>query len=366
MSLKVHIADPSTGLEATVVNKAEENALVVATRELKEFTSKTSFFTNDTYGVNMNQDVTFGGAPEEIHDGIDNVYWAASVITGDKFTFNSTDQNHTGGGSKSIKTDNAAVGDVAQIAKGSNLDLGGYLALSLWIYVDKDWKVGDSIKIYGWNTGTGTQVGLSVNFEDYFSWGNFDVWQGIIIPLNDMGLTNETIDAIRYEIVTAEGKSPKFYLDDIQIEQSGGTGGQIIYTLKPLKETWLHITEVKLSMSDNVASTVADGTMPGLSYDKFLGVTPTAGLLYQRIQNGEVQFSLNLMNIGEWLELTGTSLESAISDGTNTFITAKFKFAYPEILKAENQDELRFIVQDDFSDLLSFKVAAAGKEEARI
>jgi len=233
MTIKSLITDPCTGIQAHVNDGDECNALIVATRPLKTFTNKLSFFTSDDYGINMNQNAGTGGTPEEVHDGIDSVLWTASdIIGGGKSTFNSTDQNHTAAGTKSIKNDNSPIGDVFQFAKGSDLDCNGYVSLSMWVYVDKDWKGGDSISIYGWDTDTATQIGISVQLENYFSWANYDVWHKITIPLTDMGDVDvsTTLDALRVSQDTAEGKAPKYYLDDIQFEE---TGTPIDYIVKP-------------------------------------------------------------------------------------------------------------------------------------
>jgi len=69
--IKNYITDPKTGIKAEVVNSDENNALVVATRPLKTFDNKLTYFSNPTYGIEMNQDGASGGTAIEIHDGID-------------------------------------------------------------------------------------------------------------------------------------------------------------------------------------------------------------------------------------------------------------------------------------------------------
>ena len=78
--LKQQIAD-SSGTVAAVNNDAGESVgLVVATREHKTFTPKTVFFTNPTYGREMAQDASFGGAPLVIHNGTDEVFRCKKFI----------------------------------------------------------------------------------------------------------------------------------------------------------------------------------------------------------------------------------------------------------------------------------------------
>lgn len=71
---KFHIIDPKTGIQAEVVDGNDEvHALAVATRPLKTYTNEPSYFTNDTYGVEMAQEVSFGGTPVGVFDGEDTV-----------------------------------------------------------------------------------------------------------------------------------------------------------------------------------------------------------------------------------------------------------------------------------------------------
>jgi len=132
MTLKFYIADPISGIRAEVVDGMEPHALAVATRPLKTFENDLRFFISDTEGADMNVNAGFGGTPDKIHDGTDSVLWAASdIVGGGKTTFNSTDRNHTVAGARSIKVDNSPIGDVFQIAKGSDVTMSNYAALTI-------------------------------------------------------------------------------------------------------------------------------------------------------------------------------------------------------------------------------------------
>ena len=366
MPVDIRIVDPKSGLKAEVVNHSECNALVVATRDLVVRDSSIKFMLNDDYGADMNVNAAAGGSPVKVHDGTDSVLWTASDIQGGgKSTFNSTDQNHTPAGSKSTKIDNAPVNDIWQYAKGSDLNCNGYVSISLWVYVDKDWKNNDSISMYGWDTDTNTQVGTEIYLEDYFPYNTYDVWQQVIVPLTDMGTlaTSTTLDALRFQIEAKDGpKTPKVYFDDIQFEE---TGAPITYYLRPSRGTWLYVDSFTFSMVDEYAGTVSDGTMPSLPYDSFLGVTPPVGISYQRVQGGEVMFSETIKNTIGLLQLAGTRVDSTGSDGTNTFFTATAVHPAPFVLKYENLDYLAFTVNDDMSGLLHFRISAACRIEQR-
>jgi len=58
--------------------------LAVATVPYRTFDNKLAFFSNDTYGVEMNQNAGFSdGTPDEIHNGTDNA-GTATATTADK------------------------------------------------------------------------------------------------------------------------------------------------------------------------------------------------------------------------------------------------------------------------------------------
>ncbi len=366
MSIKNYITDKKSGISADVIKKeaCDCQALAVATVPFVEYENAIEFFTNDTYGANMNQSLSSGTvATEYIYDA-DEPYWTASdIVGGGKTTFVNNDQNHTDGGAFSAKIVNSPVGDVFQFAKGSDMNLNNFVLLSMWVYVDKDWKAGDDIRVYGWDVDTNAQVGISVGLQNYFGYLTYKVWQKIVIPLTDMEIdATTTLDALRVVITSKERKSAKFYLDDIQFESAGAP---LSYELKAKLGTWLHVYNYTISVADALASTLADATMPNIAYDNFLGETLTTGMSYQRIQDGKTTFSLQVKTMLDLLQLSGTRISGQGSDGTNTWITIVADFTEPLILKSEDDDTLKFIVNDDMSGLLHFRISAGCKVETR-
>jgi hypothetical protein len=362
--LKTVITDPGDKIQASVVEKHDENALVVATTPLQTYTNVLRFFSNDDYGVDMNHNSGTGGTPVEVHNGIDDVLWTATdIVGGGKTTFDSTDQAYAG--TKSIKIDNSPVGDVFQLDKGSDLDCTGYVSISMWIYVDKDWKLGDQLDLYGWDTGLGLAVGDPVDLSDYFTYLQYGVWHKLIIPLTDMGdlSASTALDALRVRIVAADGKSPKAYFDVIQFEQ---TGTPVAFTLKPDLGTWLHVNSFQILIADAYAGTLADGTMPSIPYDSLFGVAKlSTGITYNRITNGEIISAANIQQFLDFMAFSNATITGSGSDGTNTWVTVNMQFTEPVILKAEDEDEMSLTVNDDLSGLLVLRVGAGSKVETR-
>ena len=362
MPIKSLITDIKSGTYASVVDGEEENALVVATRSLKVFENKIKFFVNPGYGYNMNVAAGFSGTPEYIHNGTDSVYWTASAIVGD-WVFNSTDQAHTG--TKSIDATATDDSDVAQITRSSVINLTNKAAITGWIYIsswdDKDIK---RVDMFGWNTVTGLMVGGVVNLKDYIDIGLIGVWQKFVVSLSDMFLLGEIIDAIRIKTVDiGAGNVPHYYLDDIQIEE---TGGCVEFSIKPNSGSWLHVNNYSIFMADACSSVLADATMPYFSYDKFLDVPSlSVGILYRRFVSEKVTLSFPFKNLGEILMFPGATIEDYGSDGTNTFLKMFVDLKEPIILKSENADKISFVISDDLSSLLKFVISANCKEELR-
>jgi len=357
--LKTVITDSGDKLQASVddSNGEEEKALVVATRPLKTYTNTLKFFTNDTYGADMNQNAAAGGTPIGIHNGIDDVWWTASAISG-TWDFNSAVQQHSG----SFGIDGTATkkDDTAQFAKGSDQILTGYVSVSGWVYLTA-WGAGTQhLSFYGWDAGV--IVGASVNIDDYINTGTLGSWQKFVIPLGDMGLVGQTLSSFRLT-VEATSTPPDYYLDDIQIEE---TGAPIKFSLQPALGTRLHVNSFQILMADAFTGVVADGTMPGIPYDSLLGVAKlTTGIGYRRVTNGEILSSANITQFLDFMAFSNAQITGSGSDGTNTWVTVNMQFTEPVILKAEDEDEMSLTVNDDLSGLLVLRVGAGSKIEAR-
>ena len=272
--------------------------------------------------------------------------------------------------SKSLKCDNPNVNDVMQIANdagpGTNIDLTPYTAITFWINVDDDWEGGDSFSVYGYLTdAAGAQVGDKVYIEDYFDYSSYDVWHYVDIPLADMGLSTSTIDAFRIENEAREGgKSPEFYIDEWYLQASGTP---IDFEVVPDKGTWFH---VKAFMTTFVDAYDPDEviTMPDLSYEKILGMTPTTGFIYKRYSEGNSDpiTQARITSLMDMRSFPYTTTE-AISDGTNTMlnISNTYPTGMAYTLKSEDLDKLVFTIEDDFSDLLYFRICVQGYVEQR-
>lgn len=405
-------------------------------------------FLNDNFGIAMNQDASFGGTPDMIHNGIDSTLWTASNITGAKVTFNVDDTRAHGGiitvvdytalsgitatigvdGSDTVKTeggtwtaatsnnatatslasdldsitgvsasataavvtitadinvniskvdtsdgtnlpgtgqaveaDNMAVNDVFQFNKGGDLTIANYTAITGWINIDKDWA-GDTVELYCYDTGGAVDVGSRIMLEDYIVSASFDVWQSFVIPFTDFQFSELTFDAIRVELAVKDGgKSPKYYLDDVQVEQ---TGTPLVYKVGVAPGQVFHIDEIRVRVEDAFDSTLANATVPNLPIDAILGVAElTNGIVFRRIQKGVTLFSSTFKTLGDFLS-TGSELSGVAGNATNTGFTMTVTFDPPIVLDGGILNNfLSYTVSDNLTGLTRLTAVARGALE---
>lgn len=358
MSIDVKILSGDHTRTADVVEtEYGENALVVATIPMYYNHPVRKHFASDNYGINLNIPLSYGDTPEEVYDGGDNTYWTLSGISGTAPT-NSTARFYSG--ASSLLWNGPTQGSVFQLAKGSNIDLTNYIAITFKIQVDKNYKPAlNQIEIYGYNTTTGTEVGTRIHLEDYITPDNYDVWQSVIIPLNDMNLINQTINALRFQITVADKKEPVIYIDDLQIEEKSSEIG--IFKVEPDKQTHLYIDAIRLYFVDVYDSTLLNASMWNFPFDTFLGEGELAsGITLGLFRREEPIDTAIVRNFGDILKLADTHINGLGCDGTNTFVTIDINFPIPLELKSVSNESYRIIIREDLSGLTIFKATASG------
>ena len=291
--------------------------------------------------------------------------WTYSEVVGSAWVEDSTAQFHAG--SKSILSNNNNVGDIMQFinVNGEDVDMSNFAAITMWIYVDADWIVSDSVSLYAHVDGA--VAGNAVYLEDYFPFTTYDQWHYINIPLSDMGIDALSIDAIRFEIDSRSGpKSPVFYLDEITLQASGAA---IDYTVEPDLGTWFHVKAFRTTFVDVHDDERANATTANLAYNQILTMTPVEGYIYKRYTKGndDPEFEARITSLMDLLSFPYSKIVNKVSDGTNTMMT--IESVYPAgmefVLRAEDLDRLVFSIEDDFSQLLFFRISVQGYVETR-
>jgi hypothetical protein len=236
--------------------------------------------------------------------------------------------------------------------------------LTGWIYITGWPTTGTKeAQIYGWDVGVG-QIGNSINIGDYVNTSILNTWLKFVIPLSDMGLTNQTVDAIRIKTVSlGAGSAPSYYLDDIQIQEKELP---IEYTIEPDDDTWLYIDSINIVMADALNTVLADASMWNISYNKFLGISElSAGLFHQEYHDEKVTLTAVFHHLLDFLQMPNSNLLNTGCDGTNAWFSLSETFGSSVLLKSETTDKLVMNVRDDMSGLLRFRMSVSCREEQR-
>ena len=203
-------------------------------------------------------------------------------------------------------------------------------------------------------------IGDAILLNDFIDVGNF-ASQSFAIPIADL-IAIGTCDGLRIIVTRDAGAKPAFTLDDIRFEISGTPR---IFTVAANPGKRLYVNKLRFTLVDaDSTGTVTNGTMPGLLFDKLLGVTAlTNGILFRRVQNGATVSSFTIRQLSDFFTI-GVSLTDAIHDGTDTLITLEIEFPDPLILEGvPSVNFLSLTVQDNLAGLDLFHALIVGGQE---
>ena len=352
MPLPTRITDGNgTGTEAQLKLTEFHAGLKCFTAPLRDESSAFRPYVSDDFGIEMNQDAAFTGTPQLVHDGTDNAGWTGSD-SGTRITFNSTGQAFDG--TQSVYHDRIVLNEIATYDKGANVDLSNYSAITMQIYVENNWAAGDSMQIYGYDTGTASEVGDRVNLEDYFNFGQFGEWLPITIPLTDMNLEAQTVDAFRIECVATSGTRPRWYMDVFNLQE---TGGGYEFISRPSQGTIFRATALHMLVTGTFAQN-------DWSWDEFFGLTKlTNGINYQRFQDSRVRFNFSTRCYQDLTWVGFQEYDPPRSDATETTLSMRVTFSEPAFLDSRDSDYGVITIQDDLSSLSTLRFALVGREE---
>ena len=336
----VHPFDTATGKHV---------GLVTLSHRFIETEPSTQFFVNSGVGAAMNQDVSFGGTPEIIHNGGTSTEWTGTALVGA--------WNFADGGRISVTSAND--NDAADFAEENTLTINtnNFQAVTGNIDLTTYSEVNNSMNMQ-FNL-SGTLTGNSVDLNDYIDTTDF-AQQNFVIPKLDLGLSTQSVDGMTLTMNRAGGARPTASFDDIQFEE---TGIPLIFNLNVKQGQKFHISELVFAYADALVGTLSDGTMPALAYDQILGLAAlTNGFVITRSKKGKTLFSATIKTLGAHIS-AGAIPDNPWSDGTNTFVTLRVVFPDPLIITGDVDDTLTIQINDDMTGLLQFTAAARGSIE---
>lgn len=328
------------------------NALKVSTLKYYNYTNEIRYFLNPTYGFNMNVNAS-SNLDELVHNGIDDIAWTGSNISGTTVIFDSTVDPYAG--SNHINGTSLVNNTTFQLTKSSPIGTSSYVSMTGYVNLLVLGNPTAEFYVSGYNTATSSQVGVEVSIFDYINTGNLGVYQPFTIPLSSMGLSDETIDSFRFRASLLSG-AMTLYLDNIYLTSIGAGVGPQVFTLAPVVGETLLVDNIEWFIVDDYDGvTGQNGTMK-LEWDKVLGETLTSGIIYQQYKNNLILFSENLRTISSWLSVPRTLIENYSSDGINTLMNINYQFAEPYLMT--DKDKITLTVEDNLSGFIRFRAAS--------
>ena len=327
-----------------------EEHLLVATREADKWDASTAVFTDVNGNPNLNIDASASGTPDGVHNGTDTVLWTATALTG-AWDFASTAQAQQG--TQSIDATATVSGDQALLTRSSPVDSGSYSSLSGWVYLTSFDTTKNEV-LFQCRLG-GVVVGGSVDLGDYITPATLNAWQAFTIPLSAFGVTGN-VDELTIQTVRSSGQPPDYYLDTLQLEQSGS----VVYTVEPPKGNVFFVNTIKFVLVDALDITLSSNAY-NLSYDKILNVPSLVnGLALRYTRRGEVQQAGVFRRLYDFI-LGSFRIDVLTCDQTNTML--KLINEAPEFLALDSttNDRLEIIISDDLSGLIEFRGIARGR-----
>lgn len=150
----------------------------------------------------------------------ENTEWTTSGSA----SWNFTDTSHPYHGTKDISVTSAASGDFGQFQNSTTVTLPDFNTLVFYIESKAAWPKNKSLQLQFQNAGT--KVGNTVTLKDGsfgFTSSNITTYQQIVIPISlfaTAGVANQLHIA-----VNGSGANIGFYLDFIQLQVNGSSGG---------------------------------------------------------------------------------------------------------------------------------------------
>ena len=331
-----------------------DNALKVATVVYAPMEPAAKFFQHPLYGIDMNRN--FSDTPAEIiHNGTDSSAWTGTQIVGTSMVFDDTNNPDTG--SKNISVTSSSNGDIALFDRGSDITITNQVTLQGRIYITTiNDVINSEVMFTAYDIGLLSTVGNEVSVYDYVDISILGVYQTFNIPITDLGIQGLTLDAFQMRLVK---NGQTFDLDNIQFTETGVAIGTTTFELVPDKGTDLNIDGFIINMADAYAGTVANGTMPSLRYDGFIGVdTLSNPMIFQVHNNEDISFIATFSQLMDFMQFGSPEIRIAASDGVNTWFTLYIGLKTPMILRHGLNQKITLTLSDNLADLLFFRFSA--------
>jgi hypothetical protein len=324
--------------------EGDPNGLLAYCADYREYNGAAFALIDSDGNAEMAGDWSASGTPDNVYIDDPTTNWTNSTLSG-TWDFASTAITPQGG-TECIDGTSTVDGDQIQIERSSDLDMGSYEAVSGYIYLTKYNATRNSILLSLGNADT--VQGNSVNIGDYIDTGSLNAWQQFTIPKADLGITDQDIDQFNITVGNTSGQPADFYLDTLNIEESGG---QLFSATIPRGITF-ELYSINYMFHDNITQ-IEPNQIMGLS-------KLTNGITIRTEVGGRATFGAGARSFAE-LIAAGAQLDSTIIGATEScvnFVSLSPAFTR---LKGDDNDRFSFFLSDDLSGLTSFRAILRGR-----
>ena len=138
-------------------------------------------------------------------------------------------------------------------------------------------------------------------------------------------------------------------------------GAPAVFTIKPTLGKIFNFSLIRIMLIDNIASTLTDGTVTGLSYNNWMGLSALTNGVLSVVTQGGVPRGFPIRQISDLL-FSGGEIRDVIALNGNTALIVDFPVPAPVRLDSRMDDSASLVVSDDLSGLIQFRAFAGGTE----
>ena len=327
------------------IDDGDVHGLIAYTAPLREYFGGAAFLTNSEGSSDLNVDASIGGTPDVVYLDEPTTNWTNTALSG-TWDFASTTITAQSG-TESIDATATVNGSSFQTEKGSTVDLSGFGSFSGYVYLtswnDARHNIAFEVRL------AGVIVGTSININDFIDVGLLNVWQKYVIPKSQMGLNGSIIDQLVFTTLSTLGAPPDYYLDTLNIEQSGS----VAFTFQPQIGQVFELHTVELTFSDNITVIEPEQIM-GLS-------ALVTGIRFRTVVDGVTRFSGGSKTFTELLA-GGGNQTSVVIGAANSAV--KYTIPSPGTLirfNGSTKDTYSIVLSDDYTGLTGFKALVRGR-----
>jgi len=341
-----------------VINHPSEfgRALLVSTIPRREFTEEDQLLVNDVEGVNMAVNATFTGTPVGIHNGIDSVLWTGVANSG-IWDFNSATQANSG--TFSVDATLAANNNnEAQFNAPAPVNSANYVALTGFIYITT-WPASGVKEVQIHFQLNGINNGVTLDLSNFINITLFNEWQQFQIPLTSFSVSGNLNQFLVTQVDTGAGDAPAYFLDDMQIEEFGGSKN---FLFQPETFQRYTITRISTTYIDASSSTLADNSAPNLSFDQLLSQPSlTNGIGIVKITNGIPGFTIPIRQLSDHAIFQSPEPFELYSDPVNSMLRVVVNRRI--VLNGDIGDIFAYQVRDNLTSFTSITCTLSGESE---